>query len=228
MDDLGRAFLSGRTGVAPQSQRDAYVRAVKMMRSSASRAFDLDEEPSAVQDAYGRTPFGQGCLLARRLVERGVPFVEVTLSGVDGPMALGWDTHAQNFETVERLCGVLDAGWSALMADLRIRGLLDGTLVVWMGEFGRTPKINETAGRDHFPNAWSAVLGGGGIKGGQALGDTGPGGEEVVDRPVTVPDMLATVLKALGIDPAKQNVTENGRPVRLADPKARPVEGLLA
>ena len=86
-----------------------------MMRSSAAKAFDLDEEPAAVRDAYGRNPFGQGCLLARRLVERGVPFVEVTLSGVDGRNGLGWDTHAQNFDTVKSLCGVLDAGWSTLM-----------------------------------------------------------------------------------------------------------------
>ena len=147
-------------GLSRQPQ-DAYLRAVKMMRSPAAKAFDLDEEPAAVRDAYGRNPFGQGCLLARRLVERGVPFVEVTLSGVDGRNSLGWDTHAQNFDTVKSLCGVLDAGWATLISDLRSRGLLDDTLIVWMGEFGRTPKINESAGRDHFPNAWSTVLAGG-------------------------------------------------------------------
>jgi uncharacterized protein (DUF1501 family) len=209
------------------SHQDAYVRALRMMRSSASKAFDLEEEPAAVHDAYGRNPFGQGCLLARRLVERAVPFVEVSLSTVDGAMALGWDTHQQNFETVEKLCGVLDAGWSTLMTDLRTRGLLDKTLIVWMGEFGRTPKINETAGRDHFPNAWSTVLAGGGIRGGQVIGNTGADGEEVKERPVQVPDLLATVMKALGIDPAKQNLVENGRPIRLVDPKARPIEGLV-
>jgi uncharacterized protein (DUF1501 family) len=227
MDTLARDFLATRPGVPPQSHQDAYARALKMMRSSAAKAFEIEEEPAAVHDAYGRNPFGQGCLLARRLVERGVPFVEVTLSGADGSMVLGWDTHQQNFETVERLCGVLDAGWSTLMTDLRTRGLLDSTLIVWMGEFGRTPKINETAGRDHFPNAWSAVLAGAGVRGGQAVGDTGPDGEDVKDRPVTVPDLLATVMKALGIDPTKQNVADNGRPIRLVDPKARPVAGLL-
>jgi len=181
----------------------------------------------AVQDAYGRNPFGQGCLLARRLVERGVPFVEVTLSSVDGTMPLGWDTHAQNFDAVTKLSGVLDAGWSTLMTDLRTRGLLDSTLIVWMGEFGRTPKINESAGRDHFPNAWSTVLAGGGIRGGQFVGDTGVDGEQVKDRPVSVPDLLATVIKGLGIDPAKQNTVDNGRPIRLVDPKANVIKGLL-
>jgi hypothetical protein len=134
METLGNGFLANRGGVPSFSHQSAYRRAVKMMRSSAAKAFDLEEEPAAIHEAYGRNPFGQGCLLARRLVERGVPFVEVTLSSVDGNNGLGWDTHAQNFDAVERLCGVLDAGWSTLMTDLRTRGLLDHTLIVWMGE----------------------------------------------------------------------------------------------
>ena len=227
MHTLEGDFLATRPGVAALSHHDAYARAVKMMRSSAARAFDLDEEPAPLQDAYGRNPFGKGCLLARRLVERGVPFVEVSLSAVEGSMTLGWDTHQQNFDAVEKLSGVLDAGWSTMMTDLRSRGLLDRTLIVWMGEFGRTPKINETAGRDHYPNAWSAVLAGGGVRGGQAIGDTGPDGERIKDRPVSVPDLLATIVKGLGIDPAKQNISENGRPIRLVDPKARPIDGVL-
>ena len=227
MHTLGNDFLASRPGVPSFSHQSAYRRAVKMMRSSAAKAFDLDEEPAAVHDAYGRNPFGQGCLLARRLVERGVPFVEVTLSSVDGTNALGWDTHAQNFDAVEKLSGVLDAGWSTLMTDLRSRGLLDSTLIVWMGEFGRTPKINESAGRDHFPNAWSTVLAGGGIRGGQTIGNTGADGEQIKDRPVLVPDLLATVIKGLGIDPAKQNTVDNGRPIRLVDPKANPIKELL-
>ena len=113
------------------------------------------------------------------------------------------------------------------MTDLRSRGLLDSTLIVWMGEFGRTPKINESAGRDHFPNAWSTVLAGGGIRGGQTIGDTGVDGEAVKDRPVLVPDLLATVVKGLGIDPTKQNVVDNGRPIRLVDPKANLIKELL-
>jgi hypothetical protein len=224
---LGSDFLNSRQGMPSFSHQSAYRRAVKMMKSSAAKAFDLDEEPAVVQDAYGRNPFGQGCLLARRLVERGVPFVEVTLSSVDGMNGLGWDTHAQNFDTVGKLCDVLDSGWATLMTDLRSRGLLDSTLIVWMGEFGRTPKINEQAGRDHFPNAWSTVIAGGGIRGGQAVGNTGADGEEVKDRPVMVPDMLATVVKGLGIEPTKQNTVANGRPIRLVDPKANLIKGLL-
>ena len=199
-----------------------------MMRSSAAKAFDLDEEPAAVHDAYGRNPFGQGCLLARRLVERGVPFVEVTLSSVDGTNGLGWDTHAQNFDAVEKLSGVLDAGWSTLMTDLRSRGLLDSTLIVWMGEFGRTPKINESAGRDHFPNAWSTVLAGGGIRGGQVdRRHRAPTARRSRTGPCWSPTCSRRSIKGLGIDPAKQNTVDNGRPIRLVDPKANPIKELL-
>ena len=119
---LASEFQATRPGVSPASHRDAYLRAVKMMRSPAAKAFELDEEPAAVRDAYGRNPFGQGCLLARRLVERGVAFIEVSLSSVDGRNPLGWDTHAQNFDAVAALSRVLDAGWSTLMTDLRSRG----------------------------------------------------------------------------------------------------------
>ncbi len=224
MHALSSDFQATRPGASPASHHDAYQRAVKMMRSPAAKAFELEQEPDAVRDAYGRSPFGQGCLLARRLIERGVPFVEVTLSGVDGRNnLLGWDTHAQNFDAVKSLSAVLDSGWSTLMTDLRSRGLLESTLIVWMGEFGRTPKINESAGRDHFPNAWSAVLAGGGLKGGRAIGDTGADGMEVRDRPVSVPDLLATVVQGLGLDPMAQNVADNGRPIRLVDPKAKPI-----
>jgi hypothetical protein len=228
MQSLGSDFQATHPGGSTASHQDAYLRAVKMMRSSAAKAFELDEEPDKVRDAYGRNPFGQGCLLARRLVERGVPFVEVTLSSVDGRNnQLGWDTHAQNFDAVKALSGVLDAGWATLMTDLRSRGLLDSTMIVWMGEFGRTPKINESAGRDHFPNAWSTVLAGGGLKGGQVIGNTGDDGMEVRDRPVSVPDLLATVIKGLGLDPMTQNVAENGRPIRIVEPKARPIAEVL-
>ena len=228
MTSLANDFRATRPGVSPASHHDAYERAVKMMRSPAAKAFELEEEPDAIRDAYGRNPFGQGCLLARRLVERGVPFVEVTLSSADGRNnQLGWDTHAQNFDAVKALSTVLDSGWATLMNDLRSRGLLQQTLIVWMGEFGRTPKINESAGRDHYPNAWSTVLAGGGLKGGQVIGNTGDDGMEVRDRPVSVPDLLATVIKGLGLDPSDQNVSENGRPIRLVDNKARPIAEVL-
>jgi hypothetical protein len=227
LGEMEKEFIARHPGVASVSHRTAYARAVRLMRTAANKAFNLDEEKAADRDRYGRNLFGQGCLLARRLVERGVPFVEVTLGGVDGG-AFGWDTHANNFDAVKRLCGVLDPAWAALMGDLKARGLLDTTLIVWMGEFGRTPRINGSRGRDHWPNSWSTVLAGGGIKGGQAVGSTGKDGMEVTERPVGVPDFLATVCKALGIDPEKQNTSNVGRPIRIADKAARPITEVLA
>jgi hypothetical protein len=206
-----------RPGLSHQS---AYERAVRLMRTAAAKAFDLDAETPAVRDGYGRSLFGQGCLLARRLVERQVPFIEVTLDG--------WDTHGQNAATVRSLSQTVDLAWAALMRDLKDRGLLDTTLIVWMGEFGRTPKFPRADGRDHWPNSFSAVLAGGGIKGGQVIGDTGPGGEGVKDRPVKVPEFLATICQALGIDHQKQNPSNVGRPIRVVAPGTRPVQEALA
>ena len=128
-----------------------------MIHSDAAAAFDLSQEPAKVRDTYGKGVFGQGCLLARRLVEHGVPFVEVSLSSSSAG-SFGWDTHANNFEAVKALSAELDAGWASLLSDLSERGLLESTTIVWMGEFGRTPQINGQAGRDHFPKAWSCVL----------------------------------------------------------------------
>ncbi len=225
--DLERDFARQHPGPAVLSHQAAYGRAEHLMRSVAGRAFNLEEEKDSLRDAYGRNLFGQGCLLARRLVEQGVAFVEVTMGGLNGG-ALGWDTHTQNFQTVQGLSAVLDAAWSALLEDLGQRGLLDTTLVVWMGEFGRTPRINGQQGRDHFPNDWSTVLAGGGIRGGQVVGGTSPDGMSIKDRPVTVPDFLATVCKALGVDPMKQNQSNVGRPIRIADKDARPIREVLA
>jgi hypothetical protein len=219
LEDMERDFVAHHPGASPLSHQTAYNRAVRLMRTSARTAFKLEEEPNRIRDAYGRNLFGQGCLLARRLVERGVPFVEVTLGSFQGN-ALGWDTHQQNFDNVRRLCEVLDPAWATLMEDLRQRGLLESTLIVWMGEFGRTPRINPQQGRDHFPNAWSTVLAGGGIRGGQVYGRTTPDGMSVdtsAGRAVGVPDFLATVCRALGLDPAKPNMSNVGRPIRLTD-----------
>ncbi len=230
--DLLTGFDSGfretRPGSASDSHRDAYDAAVRMMRSQAGGAFLLEEEPLELRERYGRNRFGQGCLLARRLVERGVPFVEVSLNSVDGTGVFGWDTHNDNFNAVKTLCGVLDPGWGTLLADLQDRGLLETTTVVWMGEFGRTPQINGSSGRDHFPNAWATVLCGGGINGGQVVGKTSDSGMEVEDRPVKVPDLIATIATAVGIDPMRQNMSNVGRPIRIADPEALPMEELLA
>jgi hypothetical protein len=223
---MQQSFLDSRPDVPVQSHLTAYQRAVRLMDSSASSAFNLDDEPAALRDSYGRNLFGHGCLLARRLVERGVPFVEVSLGGVSSG-GMGWDTHVNNFETVKRLCGVLDPAWGTLLRDLQDRGLLDTTLVVWMGEFGRTPKINGTAGRDHYPLTSSAVLGGGGIHGGQVVGATTADGVEVKDRPCAVPELLATICQALGIDPHKTNASSVGRPIHLVDYDAHPIDGIV-
>ncbi len=219
MRDLEADFLAQRPGLIGDSHRAAYDAAVRLMKPATARAFDLSDEPAALRDRYGRNLFGQGCLLARRLVERGVPFVEVTLDG--------WDTHQNNFDAVKNLCGVLDPAWSTLMADLKDRGLLDSTLLVWMGEFGRTPKVNPQRGRDHFPDAWSAVLAGGGIRGGQAVGKTSKDGTKVEERPLGVPDLLATVCVALGIDPEKHNPSNVGRPIRIVDKSGTPIREVL-
>jgi hypothetical protein len=224
LDRMEQRFLAEHPGDSPRNHFAAYQRAARMMKAQASRAFRIEEEPTKVRDAYGRSLFGQGCLLARRLVERGVPFVEVTLSEAPGVAGgIGWDTHQNNFEQVRRLCEVLDQAWATLLDDLRDRGLLDTTLVVWMGEFGRTPRINPQRGRDHWANSWSTVLAGGGVRGGQVVGRTSADGMEVADRPVAVADFLATVCAALGIDASKQNDSNLGRPIRLVDAAAKPL-----
>jgi hypothetical protein len=224
VEQMQHEFVADHPSAAATSHRTAYERAARLMRTTAARALDLDQESARLRDAYGRTKFGQSCLLARRLVERGVPFIEVTLGG---DTSNGWDTHSNNFERVRELSQVLDAGWATLVDDLKHRGLLDSTVLVWMGEFGRTPTINADQGRDHFPSAWSAVLGGGGIKGGQVLGKTSAGGETIEQRPVSVPDLLATVCLALGIDPRKSNQSNVGRPISIVDKAGNPLEDIV-
>ncbi|VTU00308.1 secreted protein containing duf1501 : Uncharacterized protein OS=Planctomyces maris DSM 8797 GN=PM8797T_09209 PE=4 SV=1: DUF1501 [Gemmataceae bacterium] len=216
---LNADFAADHPGAVTDGTVTAAARAAQLMSPAAAGVFDLSAEKDAARDRYGRNLFGQGCLLARRLVEKGVPFVEVTLDG--------WDTHSNNFPAVQGLCGTLDRAWDALMTDLKDRGLLDTTTVVCMGEFGRTPKINQGSGRDHYPAAWSAVLGGAGVKGGQVVGRTSKDGTAVEERPVSAPDLLATVCRAVGVDPAKQNMGPNGRPIRIVDVAAKPIEELL-
>jgi uncharacterized protein (DUF1501 family) len=159
--------------------------------------------------------------MARRLVEVGVPFVEVSLGG--------WDTHQNNLTRVKTLSAQIDTPIAALIDDLKDRGLLDSTLIVWMGEFGRTPHINNRGpnpGRDHYPRAWSTVLWGGGIRGGGTVGKTDKEGATVVERPVTAQDFLATICELLGIDYNRQNETPNGRPIRIVE-KANPFTSLI-
>jgi hypothetical protein len=222
LEEMERDFSVRYAGESAQSHRSAVDRAVRLMSGEAAKAFRLEEESPRIRDLYGRNRFGQGCLLARRLIERGVPFVEVSL-GSFGSNSYAWDTHANNFDHVRRLSGVLDAAWSTLMRDLHHRGLLDSTLIVWMGEFGRTPRINGNNGRDHYPNAWSTVLAGGGIRGGQVIGATSADGTTVEGRPTSGPDLLATICRVLGIDPSRQNMSNVGRPIRIVDGTARPI-----
>ncbi|HEX5105726.1 MAG TPA: DUF1501 domain-containing protein, partial [Pirellulaceae bacterium] len=223
---LQQGFANKFSGDAAKAHAASYAKAMRMVETQARKAFQLEEEKPELRDAYGRNRFGQGCLLARRLVERGVAFCEVALSGTPNNGA-GWDTHGNNFDQVRQLSEVLDPAWSTLMTDLRERGLLESTLIIWMGEFGRTPKINQNQGRDHFPNAWSVVLGGAGIKGGQAIGDTGPSGEDVKDRPVKTNDLYATIWAALGLDYTKENVSPEGRPIGIVDSGGTPVRELV-
>jgi hypothetical protein len=228
LQDMERDFTERHQTVAARSHQTAYERAVRLMRTSARSAFNLGEETSAIRDAYGRNLFGQGCLLARRLVERGVPFVEVTLGALQNN-PIGWDTHGQNFQTVRQLSEILDPAWGTLMDDLRQRGLFDTTTIIWMGEFGRTPRINQGQGRDHYPNAWTTVLAGGGIRGGQVFGRTSADGTTVEDpRPVSVPDFIATACQALGINHESQNMSNVGRPIPITDRSAQPIREVLA
>ena len=220
LKDLQTNLVKARPRGAVVTHDTVLQKAIQLMNSEAGQVFDLTKEPPMVREKYGTGIFGQGCLLARRLIEKGVPFVEVSL-GNGGE----WDTHSDNFNRVQQLSQQLDAGWASLMAELDERGLLDSTTIVWMGEFGRTPVINGSTGRDHYPNAWSAVLAGGGIKGGQAFGRTGADGMQVEDGKIDVGDLIATACAAAGIDPASQNVSDIGRPFKIAE--GQPVKAVL-
>ncbi len=186
---------------------------------AAKRAFDLALEAPATRDAYGRTTFGQSCLLARRLIEAGVHFVTLT----DG----GWDTHQNNFASLkQRKLPVLDRAYGALLQDLHDRGLLDTTLVVWFGDFGRTPKVNPSAGRDHWASAGVACMGGGGVRTGEVVGATNALGEFVTDDPVGPQDLAATIYQALGVPLHTWYRSQDGRPVELV-PTGKPVRQLV-
>lgn len=211
--------LARRAGhIAPAILHDEQARQANQLIDSAQlRALDIRQEPAALRDRYGETPFGRGLLAARRLVEHGVRCVEVQLAG--------WDSHANNFSIHQRLAGELDVGMSALLTDLGQRGLWDETIVLCTGEFGRSPTINGLDGRDHWTNGFSLVLAGGGIRGGQVLGETDPEGTKPPTTPIGIERLYATILTSLGISPQKQHITSGGRPIKLAD--GAPIDGLL-
>ncbi|GIW93472.1 MAG: hypothetical protein KatS3mg110_1513 [Pirellulaceae bacterium] len=203
-------FIQQNRGPAADDHRKVLQKTVSLLTSSQMAAFRVEQEPQAVRDRYGNTPFGRGCLMARRLVEVGVPFVEVDLGG--------WDLHSNTHSTLtNNLLPNLDRAMSALIEDLEVRGLLQDTVVLWMGEFGRTPRINANAGRDHWARSWSVVLGGSGIKGGIAVGQTNEDGTRVESEPYAAEDLMATVCKALGISLETTFTSRNGRPMKIAN-----------
>ena len=221
LQEMEQGFARLHKADAVEGRRATVGRVLQLMRSGKGKAFDVSQEPASAREAYGETGFGRGCLLARRLVEAGVPFVEVYLAN--------WDSHERKVaDETRNLMTQVDAGLSALLRDLADRGLLDSTLIVWMGEFGRTPRLSNVGGRDHYHHAWTTALFGGGIKGGQVIGRTDKDGSTVAERPIAVTDFMATICKILGINYDKMVTTPGGRPVRIVNKGEKVIEELFA
>ena len=206
---IEKDFIAKRTGRSTEAHEAIYEKADQLINSPKIDAFQLNDEQIAVREAYGMNKFGQGCLMARRLVEAGVKFVEVSLDG--------WDTHQNNFERTKELLDMVDSAFAMLLKDLSERDLLDETIVLWLGEFGRTPRINNNDGRDHHTKGWSAVVAGGGTRGGQVIGGTNEDGTGDVSGAVGVPDLFASLCFALGINPDEENYSRSGRPIRVVN-----------
>ncbi len=210
LEMLEKNFISQNRGPSAEDHQKILGKTLNLMTSQQMEAFSIDKEPEAVRDRYGDSAFGRGCLMARRLVEVGVPFVEVDLGS--------WDNH-QGIHAIlkDQRLPVLDKAMSALVEDLEQRGMIKDTAIIWMGEFGRTPRINGDAGRDHFARAWSVVVGGGGLKGGIAVGETSSDGMEVTSEPYSSEDVMASVCKGLGISLETTYTSKNGRPMKIAN-----------
>jgi hypothetical protein len=206
---LDTEFASRGGEVVVKNHSKIYNKASSLVLSPQTEVFDLSKEPDSLRQQYGESNFGKGCLLARRLVEAGSTFIEVRSNG--------WDNHFNLSEVISPRSKEVDAGMAALITDLKQRGMLDRTLVVWMGEFGRTPKINARAGRDHYPRVFNAALAGGGIKGGQVIGASTDDGSAVKDRPVNVTDLFSSICHSLKVDPKKENMSPLGRPMKIVD-----------
>ena len=207
---IEKKFIGEKRGGSAEDHAKVLDKTVKLMTSRQMEAFKVAKEPKEVQEKYGNSGFGRGCLMARRLVEAGVPFVEVDLGG--------WDNHADIFPTLsDRKLPELDKAMAALVSDLADRGLLDDTAIIWMGEFGRTPAINPGGGRDHWARSWSVVVGGAGFKRGVVVGETSSDGREVVSEPYSSQDVMASVLKSLGISLETTFTAKNGRPMKIAN-----------
>ncbi|HEX5445594.1 MAG TPA: DUF1501 domain-containing protein [Pirellulales bacterium] len=207
---IEKSFIGQRRGQSAVDHADILEKTVALMTSKQLEAFKVDQEKQEVRDRYGSSGFGRGCLMARRLVEQGVAFVEVDLGG--------WDTHRNNFTLLQNSkLPEMDKAMAALVSDLDERGLLADTAIIWMGEFGRTPRINGTSGRDHWARSWSVVLGGAGMKGGMAVGRTTADGTDVDTEPYTSEDVMATVCKSLGISLETTFTSKSGRPMKIAN-----------
>ncbi len=212
-------FINQRRGIAAAEHAKVLGKTLDLMSSRQMEAFRVEKEPTGVKERYGNTNFGRGCLLARRLVEAGVPFVEVNLGG--------WDNHQNIFNTLENnKLPELDRGMSALLEDLAQRGMLDSTAVMWMGEFGRTPNINGNTGRDHWARSWSVLAGGAGMKPGNAIGKTNEDGSRVEGQSYSSEDLMATVCKSLDIDLETTFTSASGRPMKIAN-SGKLIEGLI-
>jgi len=210
LETIENKFIGEKRGGSAEDHKKVIDKTVKLMTSKQMEAFKVMKEPKEVQEKYGTTGFGRGCLLARRLVEAGVPFVEVDLGG--------WDMHADIFTTLaDRKLPELDKAMAALVSDLADRGMLDDTAIIWMGEFSRTPNINGGGGRDHWARSWSVVVGGAGFKRGVVVGETSSDGKEVVTEPYSSQDVMASVLKSLGISLETTFTAKNGRPMKIAN-----------
>uniref|UniRef100_A0A7C2NVR1 DUF1501 domain-containing protein n=1 Tax=Schlesneria paludicola TaxID=360056 RepID=A0A7C2NVR1_9PLAN len=225
-------FIRSQRGEYPQAHKDIYQKAINLMKSPQMQAFKVDQESPETLAAYTGAPaqggmmgnggqFGRGLLMARRLVEAGVPFVEVDFGG--------WDLHQNVFSTLrDQRLPQLDAGIAALTADLKQRGMLDDVVLVWMGEFARTPRINQDVGRDHWAACWSVMIGGGGLKGGLAVGETDKDGVSVASGKAYLPgDIWATVARQLGIPLDTVHTSKRGRPMKIAN-GGTPIQELIA
>ncbi len=219
LEIVEQSFRRGRRLQADGTlHQDTVQRALDMMGSEQLAAFQVDKEPEEVREAYGNTQFGMGCLVARRLLEEGVRSIEVSLDG--------FDSHVNNLETQKARAETLDPALAALVHDLVERDLFDSTILLCIGEFGRTPEINGLGGRDHWPSGFSCLVGGGGLPRGTVIGSTDPEGEKKTpDDPIEVPDLYATILEALGVDYAREIITPVGRPMALC--QGSPIERLL-
>ena len=216
-DLLGKQFMKGRQSEVMGSHNEAYERVRGIMASE--KLFDISQEPMKVREKYGHTQFGEQALIARRLVEAGVPFVRVARAW--------WDSHGQNFETHQEMVPELDHVMATLIDDLKDRGLLEDVMIITLAEFGRTPQINSSLGRDHFASAWSSSITGCGIKGGSVYGKTDVLGNKVIAEEVNAGSLFATIYSALGIKHDK-DYHVGSRPVPLVEPGIEPIEAVLA